>query len=376
MKKGWEVKKLGDVCEVSTGKSNTIDAILDGKYAFFDRSKKIKRSNKFLFDCKAIIIAGEGQTFMPKYFEGKFDLHQRAYALRNFNKEILIEYAFKYLIFNMKYFEEVAVGATAKSLRLRHFTDMKIPIPPLPIQKKIVKILDSAFEEIAKAKKNSELNVENTNRVFANILENIFSDDNLTNSKLKEIANFQYGYTAKSNYSGYFRYVRITDISKEGLLKEENKVYVPKFKESGKYILNQNDLLMARTGASYGDVLLYSEHDPSIFASYLIRISFKINIKPKLYWFFSKSSKYWNQAKKLSSGSAQPHFNGKALGEVTFSYPESEQKQKVMIEKIQKLNNEIKHLKSNYTKKQNLLEELKQSILHKAFNGDLTEVSA
>ena len=47
---GWQQKKLGDVCEISTGKSNTIDAKEKGKFAFFDRSKKIKRSDKFLFD--------------------------------------------------------------------------------------------------------------------------------------------------------------------------------------------------------------------------------------------------------------------------------------------------------------------------------------
>ncbi len=75
MKNNWEETKLGEICEIKTGKSNAEDAIENGDYAFFDRSKIIKRSSRFLFDCEAIIIPGEGQTFLPRYFSGKFDLH-------------------------------------------------------------------------------------------------------------------------------------------------------------------------------------------------------------------------------------------------------------------------------------------------------------
>ena len=103
---GWQQKKLGDVCEISTGRSNTIDAKEKGKFAFFDRSKKIKRSDKFLFDCDAIIIAGEGQKFLPRFYSGKFNLHQRAYAIYNFQKSNNIKYVFNYLMYFHKYFEQ------------------------------------------------------------------------------------------------------------------------------------------------------------------------------------------------------------------------------------------------------------------------------
>ena len=88
MKQGWELNKLGDVCEISTGNANTEDAVENGAYAFFDRSKIIKRSSTYLFDCEAIIIAGEGATFLPKFYFGKFNLHQRAYAIFNFSKNV------------------------------------------------------------------------------------------------------------------------------------------------------------------------------------------------------------------------------------------------------------------------------------------------
>ena len=176
MNQNWKLKKLGEVCEISTGKSNTEDAVGDGEFAFFDRSKTIKKSSRYLFDCDAIIVAGEGQTFSPKFYSGKFDLHQRAYAIFNFNKNVSVQYVYKYLIHFHKYFEEVAVGATAKSLRLRHFQDLPVPIPPLHEQQYIVAILDEIFSVIAKAKTNAEQNLKNTRELFEGYLQEVLTD--------------------------------------------------------------------------------------------------------------------------------------------------------------------------------------------------------
>jgi len=63
MKTNWQTKKLGEICKISTGKSNANEAIEHGKYAFFDRSKTIKKSSRFIFDCEALIIPGEGAEF-------------------------------------------------------------------------------------------------------------------------------------------------------------------------------------------------------------------------------------------------------------------------------------------------------------------------
>ena len=176
MKQGWEIKKLGEVCEISTGNANTEDAVDNGEYAFFDRSKIIKKSSSYLFDCDAIIIAGEGATFLPKFYSGKFNLHQRAYAMFNFKETIDIQYAYKYLIHFHKYFEQVAVGATVKSLRLRHFQELPTPLPPLPEQQRIVAILNEAFAAIAKAKANAEQNLKNAKELFESYLQGVFEN--------------------------------------------------------------------------------------------------------------------------------------------------------------------------------------------------------
>src|SRR5690606_28833619 len=81
----WEEKVLSDVSDITNGKANAQDHIEGGEYPLFDRSEVIKASDKFLFDCEAVIIPGEGMRFVPKYYEGKFNLHQRAYALKDFS---------------------------------------------------------------------------------------------------------------------------------------------------------------------------------------------------------------------------------------------------------------------------------------------------
>lgn len=141
--------------------------------------------------------------------------------------------------------------------------------------------------------------------------------------KLGEIAEIEYGYTDKANAIGDYRYIRITDIDKDGLLSNNEKVYIKANDDAKSFLLKNSDLLMARTGATFAKVLLYEDFEPSIFASYLIRIKFKEQIDNKFYWYFSKSKNYWEQASALSTGAAQPQFNGNALKQVQFAYPKS-----------------------------------------------------
>ena len=77
-----EWKKLGDVCEIGTGKSNTNQQVENGKYPFYVRSKDIKRIDEYEFDEEAIIIPGEGGIGeIYHYINGKYALHQRAYRI-------------------------------------------------------------------------------------------------------------------------------------------------------------------------------------------------------------------------------------------------------------------------------------------------------
>jgi len=143
----WEEKRLGDVSYITTGSSNRVDSILDGEYSFFDRSEEIRTSNIYLFDAEAIIVPGEGQGFIPKYFNGKFDLHQRTYAIMNFSN-----CSGKYLFYSIHYFRQYflsqAVGSTVKSLRLPMFKKMKIALPSVAEQQKIASFLSTIDDKI------------------------------------------------------------------------------------------------------------------------------------------------------------------------------------------------------------------------------------
>jgi len=132
----WEEKRLGDVSRITTGSSNRQDSSLDGVYTFFDRSDDIRTSNTYLFDCEVIIVAGEGSDFIPKYFVGKFDLHQRSYAIMNFDN-VIGKFIFFYIHLFREYFLEQAVGSTVKSLRLPMFQKMPIKCPQEDEQTKI-----------------------------------------------------------------------------------------------------------------------------------------------------------------------------------------------------------------------------------------------
>ena len=143
----WEEVKLGEISHITTGNSNREDSSLTGKYAFFDRSIDVRTSGIFLFDAEAVIVGGEGQDFVPKYFEGKFDLHQRTYAIMDF-KNAYGKFLFYYIGYYRYYFLSQAVGSTVKSLRLPMFQKMPIKLPSIKEQQKIATVLTNADKEI------------------------------------------------------------------------------------------------------------------------------------------------------------------------------------------------------------------------------------
>ena len=147
----WADKKLGEITKITTGSSNREDSGLNGQYTFFDRSEDIRKSDRYLFDGKAVIVAGEGSSFPPKYFEGKFDLHQRTYAIMNFIKTDS-KYIFYFMDEYKNYLSRYAVGSTVKSLRLPMFQKMPVSLPSLPEQTKIANLLTLDDDDLSKLK--------------------------------------------------------------------------------------------------------------------------------------------------------------------------------------------------------------------------------
>ncbi|MEE1058302.1 MAG: restriction endonuclease subunit S [Treponema sp.] len=145
--KGWKVEKLGNVANISTGKCNREDAEDDGIYPLFDRSQEIKLSNDWIKDCEAIIVPGEGTSFIPRYFVGKFNLHQRCYCVEP-KIDKTGKFLFYTLMLNRRYFLSVATGATVPSLRYNNFAKMKFVMPELGVCQKFDDYITKYFLQI------------------------------------------------------------------------------------------------------------------------------------------------------------------------------------------------------------------------------------
>ena len=147
----WEEKVVEDVCSVTTGNSNTQDRVDGGQYPFYIRSATPVRSNRYLFDTEAVITIGDGQVGQVfHYVKGKFDLHQRCYAMFDFKENTIGKYF--YYFFSSHFYKRVmrmSAKATVDSVRREMITKMLLQLPSLPEQRKIADFLSAVDAVIA-----------------------------------------------------------------------------------------------------------------------------------------------------------------------------------------------------------------------------------
>ena len=209
----------------------------------------------------------------------------------------------------------------------RHWSKARttlIPIPPLEIQEKIVQTLDKFTDYV------TELTSELTSRKkqYSFYRDKLLSFEDVVYQvewkTLEEAAKFNYGYTDKAKDAGDIRFIRITDIDENGYLKSNDKKYISLTEESRNYLVRYGDLLMARTGATYGKTLFIDTDEASAYASFLIKITPSEKLNSRYYWHFSKSTLYWKQANNLVSKAGQPQFNANSLKNIIIPVPSLE----------------------------------------------------
>jgi len=139
-----------------------------------------------------------------------------------------------------------------------------------------------------------------------------------------------------------------------------------------KYKLYDSDIVFARTGATTGKSYIIINPPQAVFASYLIRLQLnkKIKLLPEFLYMYFQTKEYWAKIKSGLSGSAQGGFNASKLGELKLFFP-SLQEQNIIVAKLDELSAETKRLEKIYKQKLADIEELKKSILQKAFSGEL-----
>ena len=142
---GVEYKELQSLAEIGTGSSDRKDSSEDGEYPFYVRSKDVLRINKYEYDEEAIVIPGEGGIGEIFHFvQGKYALHQRAYRIHIVKPELTTKFLYYYMASHFKKFiMQKAVSATVTSIRKPMIEQFPVPVPPIEVQREIVRILDN-----------------------------------------------------------------------------------------------------------------------------------------------------------------------------------------------------------------------------------------
>ena len=149
-------RMLCEIADISTGNSNTNEAVEDGKYPFFVRSQEPLRKNDFEYDETAIITAGDGVGVgkVYHYIEGRYALHQRAYRIHINTPEVVPKYYFHYMKAKfLPYIQKTMFQGSVASIRRPMLNAFPVPVPSLDVQNRIVNVLDN-FEKIC-----SDLNI-------------------------------------------------------------------------------------------------------------------------------------------------------------------------------------------------------------------------
>lgn len=145
----WKEVKLGEVCEITTGRLDANAMRENGKYRFYTCAKEFYRINEYAFDTEALLISGNGaHVGYIHYYKGKFNAYQRTYVLDTFNQNILFVKYFLEKFLHRRIFSEKKEGNTPYIV-LSTLSEMNIFLPSIEEQTAIAEVLSTADEELA-----------------------------------------------------------------------------------------------------------------------------------------------------------------------------------------------------------------------------------
>lgn len=378
----WQIKSLGDICENLDSQRVPITKSQrkSGSIPYYGASGIVDYVDDYLFNEDLLLVSEDGANLLARTYpiafsiSGKSWVNNHAHVLKFANRstQTFVEY---YL--NSISLESYISGAAQPKLNQRKLNSIPVPLPPLPEQKRIVAILDKAFEGIDRAIANTEKNLANAREIFESYLNAVFTQkgDGWVETKLGKLCHkVEYGTSSKSQAQGDIPVLRMGNIQ-NGLIDWSNLVYTSNQDEIDKYILEYNDVLFNRTNSEehVGKSAIYKGEQPAIFAGYLIRVHRKPELLDADFLNFYLNSHIAREYGKtvMSRSVNQANINGTKLKSYPISVPPLE-KQKEIARRLNNLIPEVQSLEAIYQRKLEALQELKQSILHKAFTGELT----
>lgn len=249
-----------------------------------------------------------------------------------------------------------------------------IPIPPLAEQHRIVSILDKAFSAMETSKVNAEKNLQSTHALFDSYLVSVFSQrgEGWVEKRVSDIARHSLGKMLdraknKGELRPYLRNLNVrwfafdlSDLAEMPFLPEE----------TGKYTAVNGDILICEGGAYPGRAAIWREDYPIFFQKALHRVRLRDPEYNEWFVYYLYAQEQSGKLEQHLTGTGIPHFTGKALAEFLIPLPPKPQV-RAAIDKIDALAEETRRLESIYRRKLQSLDELKQSLLHQAFTGQL-----
>lgn len=287
------------------------------------------------------------------------------------NSNISTDYCGRFLQSKFKYLRENCTGATIPHISRSSLENLKIPLPPLEVQKKIASILDKADE----IRQKNKAIIAKYNELTQSIFLEIFGDL-VNNQKQWEIVNFgkifkslRYGVSSPPEYSEKgIPFIRATNI-KNGTVVSKGLVYISE-QEANKILkckLNEGDLIVVRSGANTGDCSRIPKEYAGSYGGFDIII--EIEEPYSTFYNFLLNTKAGKAVlDPLTRRAGQPHINSKQLTDLNVVLPPIELQKKFadQVELIEKQ----KSLAEESLKKS---EELFDSLLDKAFKGELVK---
>lgn len=394
----WEKQKLGEVCGFVRGpfggslKKNTFKpdgyAVYEQQHAIYDQfvdiryfidQDKFNEMKRFELKPGDLIMSCSGTmgkiAIVPENIK-KGIINQ---ALLKLTPSKKVSNIFLKLWMQSQSFQdsikEYSQGAAIQNVAsVAILKKIEIPLPPLPEQQRIVAILDEAFASIAKAKANAEQNLKNAKELFESYLQSVFATkgEGWEEKRLGEVCEFKSGTTipiALERNEGDVLYTKVGDMNLPENQVEINTSsrFVKSIEIKNNQIIPKGSIIFPKRGGAIATNKKRKIIKPTIVDLNTMAIipSKKIDKDFLFHWFQQID------LNDISNGTSIPQINNYSFDEVYISFPISLSTQQTIVNKLDALSAEIKKLEAIYQQKLNDLEELKKSVLQKAFNGDL-----
>lgn len=375
MRAGWKTMKLDDACFVDYGTrvvrkkdGGTIFPVYGGGGATFQMDI-YNREN-----CLVVARFAMSQT-CTRFVQGKFFLNDSGLTLRAKDKDLSQQFLDWIIISKNDLIYSFGKGSAQKNLDMEDFRNMEISFPvSLPEQQRIVDILDREFAKIDALKVNAEKSLQAAKDLFRHISNGYYNEPSPV-SKLGDECIFvrgPFGGSLKKSCfvsSGYPVYEQqhaiYSTFTFRYFVNEE------KYNEMKRFTTHPGDLIMSCSG-TIGKVAIIPEDAPiGIINQALLKLTPKKKILPEYLKWYMQSISFEKDIQRHSKGAAIQNVASVAiLKEIAIPVPTIE-KQKQIVARLDDLNERCNALQENYQKTFVLCDDLKQSLLRKAFNGEL-----